>query len=327
MLAVSQFDRIAVLGLGLIGGSLLRRLADYPIVGFDPDIAVRTAARAQNFSIADSVREAVAEADLVILAAPLPVFEQLIDQVTEHASSGTVLTDVASVKAPVLAAVRAAAGRDFRYVGGHPMAGTEESGFSASRADLFNDASYVLCVEQDTDLAAWISLATLISDIGCYVVPCSAAAHDQAVARISGLSHLFAAGLAIAGADGGENALALAAGSFRDGTRVAGSRPQFTAALCDQNRIELAQVLDQAIARLTAARESLGNGGSVFDLMNAGYQARQRWSKQSSIVTQQRIADEVELSLALQELTNAGAKLRVRPNGEAIDLEIVRPGN
>lgn len=270
---------VAVLGLGLIGGSLARRLApDYDVVGYDADPGTRGAAATEGIAVADSTVDAVAGRDLVVLAMPLPAIESALAAV---AGSGAtpVVTDVASVKAPALAAARAALGpARGRFVGGHPMAGSERSGFGASDPRLFDGAAWVLCVEDDTDLAAWLAVAALVARLGCRIVPCPADAHDAAVARVSGLPHLLALTLAGVGADGGPLALTLAAGSFRDGTRVASTRPELITALCDGNRAALAQVTDHAVGRLAEARDALRSGGTVAPLAVAGHAARRQWT-------------------------------------------------
>jgi prephenate dehydrogenase len=269
--------RVAVVGLGLIGGSLGRRLvSSCDVLGYDADGATRDAAHDAGLAVAGSVAEAVADRDLVVVGTPLPAVGSVL---AELAAAGTpaIVTDVVSVKAPVLDAVRATLGGGSRYVGGHPMAGTEQAGFGASDPRLFDGAAWVLCLERDTDLGAWLEVATLVGSLGCRVVPCPAAEHDAAVARVSGLPHLLAAALALAGAEGGPLALALAAGSFRDGTRVAGTRPDLIAALCDGNRSALASAVDAAAARLAAAADALRSEGTVADLATAGHAARRQW--------------------------------------------------
>ena len=265
----------AILGLGLIGGSLLRRLGtSHDVCGYDVDPAARTAAAEAGFRITGSVGEAVAGADLVFLAAPLPAFADLVRAVASSARPRTMITDVTSVKVAPRELVRAhAAG--LRYIGGHPMAGSERSGFAAGDAHLFDGAPWVLCLDPDTGLADWLVLARLLAGLGCRVVPVTAEEHDVAVARISHLPHLLAAGLAAAVDD--DLARKLAAGSFRDGTRVAGSRPELTAAMCDGNRQALADALDGLLARLAEARDALRVGGSVLPLAAEGYAARHRW--------------------------------------------------
>jgi prephenate dehydrogenase len=137
------------------------------------------------------------------------------------------------VKAPVLASLGAAHGR--RFVGGHPMCGTERSGHAATDPALFTGARWALCVEPDTELPRWLRVAEVALAVGAEVVPVSAAEHDDAVAAISHVPHLLAAALAAAAADAGPLALALAAGSFRSGTRVVGSDPAFVTAMVEGN--------------------------------------------------------------------------------------------
>jgi prephenate dehydrogenase len=270
---------VAVIGLGLIGGSLARRMApDYDVIGYDADPETRETAAAAGLAVAGSTAAAVRDRDLVVLAVPLAQVEPALTAVARTAA-GAVVTDVASVKAPVLAAVRAAAGTVAgRFVAGHPMAGSERSGFPASDARLFDGAAWVLCLEPDTDLAAWRTVAAVVAALGCRIVPSLADDHDAAVARVSGLPHLLALTLALAGEDGGPLALTLAAGSFRDGTRVAGARPELVASLCDGNRVALADAVDAAIDRLAEARDALRAGTSVGPLAVAGYAARRRWT-------------------------------------------------
>jgi prephenate dehydrogenase len=264
--------RVAVLGLGLIGGSVALRLApDHDVSVWDTDPATRQAADHAGLRVTED-RDGV---DVVVVATPLAAMPAVLSGLT---AEGPLVTDVGSVKAPVLATARAA-GLAGRYVGGHPMAGVERSGFAAADADLLAGAVWVLTLEKDTDLAGWLTLAGLVTGVGGRVLPTTAAAHDEAQARISGLPHLLAAALAVAGDSGGPLAAAMAAGSFRDGTRVAGSRPEFTAALCDGNRVALARVLDETLAELAKAGAALAQGsGTVLPLATAGHAARRAWA-------------------------------------------------
>jgi prephenate dehydrogenase len=286
-----RLRRIAVVGLGLVGGSLLRRLGTarhagpyaghldgYEVVGYDVDPGVRAAVEEAGYPVAPSVADAVAAADLVVLATPLSALPDVLPEVTATAPLDAVLTDVTSVKVAALDAVCSAGVRQ-RYVGGHPMAGTERSGFAASDPRLFDGAVWVLCLDRATDLAAWVALAATVTSVGCRAVPCGTADHDVAVARISGLPHLLASVLAASAVSGppGDLALALAAGSFRDGTRVSATRPDLAALLCDGNRGPLADVLSDAVDRLVTVRDALLAGGSALPLLSEGYAARERW--------------------------------------------------
>jgi len=254
---------VAVIGLGLMGGSLLQALAaaGHRVTGFDADPDTRGAARAAGFAVADSARQAAGGAELVAVAVPLPVLPAVLDELAGHPG---LITDVTSVKGPV----RAMAGKHGvrRFVGGHPMAGKETSGFSAADPRLFEGCIWVLCLEphgadfypeaHGAHLADWLTLAALYTEIGARVVPVTAAEHDRAVAEVSHVPHLLAAALALQLADN-PLAGALAAGSFRDGTRVAATRAELIAAMCGGNAVEVGHALDKVIGDLSRLRDLL----------------------------------------------------------------------
>lgn len=230
---------VCVIGLGLIGGSVLRAAATAgrPVWGATASEADAAEARAEGFDVVDaeSALRRAAEADaLVVVATPLTAVREVLRQIAEHAPDA-LLTDVVSVKDPVDAEVRSLL-PSARYAGGHPMAGVSSSGWSAGSGELFAGAAWAVIVEENTTLEAWREAAQLALDCGAQVVPTSASAHDSAVARVSHLPHLFAAVLAAVGADGGPLSLSLAAGSFRDGTRVAGTAPELVRAMTEGNR-------------------------------------------------------------------------------------------
>lgn len=272
-----SFGRVAVLGLGLIGGSLLHaiRHTGLDVVGYDIDPGTGAAASGAGFPVTATDTSAVRGADLVILAMPLPEVAGALASLAPHISPGAVLTDVGTLKAPVLELVRATV-PNARFVGGHPLAGTELSGWSAADPLLFRDAPWALTLEPDTDLDAWIALADLVCDLGAKPVPATAVEQDDAVARVIGLPHVLAEVLALTGLGGGPLGLSLAAGSYMSGARVARTRPELVATWCDGNPA-LVQALDEVVARLQGARDRLASGGSVFDLAVAGHRARMGW--------------------------------------------------
>ncbi len=277
--ADTGFHRAAILGLGLIGGSLVRALRQLGIdvVGYDPDVDTIAAAIADAVPVAASVAGAVHGADLIVLAMPLTNLPDALASIAPHVRDGAVVTDVGTLKAPVLRLVAEHLPRAM-FVGGHPLAGTEESGWASSDADLFRDAPWALPIEHDTDLAAWLRIAELLCHLGSRPVPCLALEQDTAIARVIGLPHVLAETLALTGLDGGPLGLSLAAGSYRDGSRVARTRPELVATWCDGNA-PLVTALDDVIARLTAARDGLAGGGSVYDLAAAAYHARIHWEQ------------------------------------------------
>jgi len=300
---------LCVLGLGLIGGSVLRTAvaAGWTAWGATASAADADAARADGFDVAvdvaQALRRAVERDALVVLAVPLPAIDGLLRQVAAIASE-CALTDVVSVKGPVDDAVRRLVPAA-RYVGGHPMAGTSRSGWAAGSADLFRDAAWVVTVEEDTDLDVLLDVLALALGSGAHVVPTAADEHDEAVGRISHLPHVLAAVLASVGADGGPLALALAAGSFGDGTRVAGSRPELVLAMCEGNRSALLGAVDDALGRLGAARGSLASTGGLAKTIDAGHAGR-------LALDAQRTAERMDVTV---DLTSPGSLEALRALG------------
>jgi prephenate dehydrogenase len=283
---------IAVIGLGLIGGSMLRALAaaGHRVLGFDADPAVRATARTaaakvptdQRWQITATIRDAAADADLVVLAVPLPALDDVLDALVASGFHG-LITDVTSVKGPVREAVArrmsAAATPLAGFIGGHPMAGREQSGFAAADPALFTGCAWVLCLDDPAALDDWLTLADLITSLGARVVPSTSPEHDRAVAVISHVPHLMALALAAAAAED-PLALTLAAGSFRDGTRVAASRPELVAAMCGGNAEAVRPALADLQARLDEAGKALEQRSPIPSLRQwaqEGHAARLAW--------------------------------------------------
>ncbi|WP_406235365.1 prephenate dehydrogenase [Nocardia sp. NBC_01009] len=272
---------VCVLGTGLIGGSLLRAAAGagFDAWGYNRSESGAHAARADGFDVTGNLRGVLTRAAdtdaTIVVAVPMPAVDHILTEVSAFAPRCT-LTDVVSVKAPVAAAVHKH-GLSARYVGGHPMAGTSESGWAATDPGLFRGAAWAVGVDEGTHPEPWTRVVRLALACDSVVVPVVADEHDSAVARISHLPHVLAEALAIAGDGGGELALGLAAGSFRDGTRVAGTAPALVRAICEPNSAALLATLNDTLTVLAAARDSLRETGSLEDLVDAGFAARQRY--------------------------------------------------
>lgn len=295
MVTTAKISRpVCILGLGLIGGSLLRDLAaqGVQVYGFNRSPSGASAAAAEGFDVSTSLQSVLARAEnddaLIVLATPMPALPSLLDAIAEHAPSCG-FTDVVSVKAEVYSLV-CYRGLQDRYVGGHPMAGTADSGWNASLTGLFNGAAWVVTFDHaydnpsDTWVSLWIDVVRMALMVGAEVIPTRVNQHDEAVARISHLPHLFAEALAITGDNGGALALSLAAGSFRDSTRVAGTTPSLVQAMCENNRAALLTALDEALELLGDARahlESPENDLSMF--IDAGYRSRIRFEARSGV--------------------------------------------
>ncbi|MFX0573170.1 prephenate dehydrogenase [Nocardia nepalensis] len=272
---------VCVLGTGLIGGSLLRAAvgAGYDAWGYNRSEDGARAASADGFDVTQDLLGALtraADADaLIVVAVPMPAVDHILAEVARIAP-GCSLTDVVSVKAPVAEAVQRH-GLAARYVGGHPMAGTSESGWAATDPGLFRDAVWAVGVDAGTRPEPWRRVVRLALSCGAVVTPVVADEHDRAVARISHLPHVLAEALAVSGAAGGDLALGLAAGSFRDGTRVAATAPDLVRAICEPNAAALLDVLEETLTVLSAARDSLRDADTLVDLVEAGHDARERY--------------------------------------------------
>jgi len=271
---------VCVLGLGLIGGSILRAAtaAGRDAFGYNRSVEGAQAARFDGFDATTDITEALTRAAdvgaLIVLAVPMPALPILLTHISESAP-GCPLTDVTSVKSAVLDKV-IAAGLQSRFVGGHPMTGTAHSGWAAGHTRLFAGAPWVISVDDHVDPAIWSMVMELALDCGSVVVPARSDEHDAAAAAISHLPHLLAEALAVTASEV-PLAFALAAGSFRDGTRVAGSAPDLVRAMCEANSGQLLPTVDRAIELLTEARASLAHNNSVAELVEAGHAARTRY--------------------------------------------------
>lgn len=271
---------MCVLGLGLIGGSLMRAAAaaNREVFGYNRSVEGVQAARFDGFDATTELTEVLARAAdvgaLIVLAVPMPAIPSLLTYIRELAPDCP-LTDVTSVKSAVLEEVTAA-GLQARFVGGHPMTGTAHSGWAAGHVRLFTGAPWVVSVDDHVDPAVWTMVMTLALDCGSVVVPARSDEHDAAAAAISHLPHLLAEALAVTAAEI-PLAFALAAGSFRDGTRVAVTAPDLVRAMCEANVDQVLPAVDRFMELLTSARESLAHNNSVAELVETGHAARTRY--------------------------------------------------
>jgi prephenate dehydrogenase len=174
------------------------------------------------------------------------------------AAGAGVVTDVGSVKAPVIAEVG-----DPRFVGGHPMAGSEQESVEGARADLFDGATWVLTPTLETDPEAYTTVRSVVRLLGAEVVALPPERHDALVALVSHVPHLVAANLMALAAEGAEEhaaVLRLAAGGFRDMTRVAAGHPGIWLDICAENRDAIVGGLDRLVAAISATRDMVAKG-------------------------------------------------------------------
>lgn len=254
------------------------KAAGREVFGYNRSVDGVEAARFDGYDASDSITDILARAAatdaLIVLAVPVPALPTMLGHIQASAPR-CALTDVTSVKGAVLQVVRENGLVD-RFVGGHPMAGTAHSGWAASDRGMFVGAPWVISVDDHVDPDVWAKVMHLALDCGSVIVPARSDEHDAAAAAISHLPHMLAEAL-VATAGDVPLAFALAAGSFRDGTRVAATAPDLVRAMCEANAEQLRGALDRTIDLLTGARDHLAAGQPVSDLVEAGHAARMRY--------------------------------------------------
>ncbi|HUS24513.1 MAG TPA: prephenate dehydrogenase/arogenate dehydrogenase family protein [Candidatus Binatia bacterium] len=287
-----MIPKLAVVGLGLIGGSLARAArtsrAAARIAGFDVDVRQRQLALELGVvdEAAASAAEAVAGADVVVLAVPVLHTAEALRACRSGLADGAVVTDVGSTKQSVLADVtRACAGvLPPWFVAGHPIAGTEKSGVANAVPGLFHGRRVILTPHRDQDRAALARVASLWQACGARVVEMDPARHDSIFAATSHLPHLLAYAFVdmLSRLDGSGDLFANAGGGFRDFTRIASSSPEMWHDIVRANADSVGALLERQIGELGALLALIRGGRwpelqATFERARA---ARERWLAQ-----------------------------------------------
>jgi prephenate dehydrogenase len=273
--------RLAVLGVGLIGGSVAlaaRERLGAEVTGYDdaPEALERALALGALDCARSTVPAAVADAQAVFVAVPVGGLSALVGEALAAAPADCVVTDVGSTKREVVAAHH-----DPRFVGGHPLAGAENAGVEHARADLFEAATWYLTPSAGTSGMLYERLHRLLHGIGARPTAIDADTHDRILAAVSHLPHVLANVLvsqAAATLAGGDSRLPATGPSFRDATRVAGAPSAIWTDIFLSNRDALAAELDGAIERLTEVRAALraGDGPALTDWNEGAASDRRR---------------------------------------------------
>ena len=293
-----MFKKITIFGVGLIGGSfalaLKRAGAVQQVVGVGRSAA--SLARAHQLGIIDAVGDSVAEAlrdaDLVLLAAPVAQTETILAAIKPHLQPGTVVTDAGSTKSDVVAAARRALGdRIAQFVPGHPIAGRELNGPDAAIVDLYHGKKTVLTPlpENASDAVARVADAWRLC--GAIIHQLTPQEHDRVFAAVSHLPHLLAYALVddIANKPHAELLFQYAASGFRDFTRIAGSSPEMWRDISLANRVALLDELDGYLKQLINLRGLLASadGAGLEAVFANAQQARHEWIRSIEAAEQQ----------------------------------------
>ena len=271
--------KVTIIGLGLIGGSLAKamheKLGMRDITAVDRDSSALRLALEQGVigkGLA-SPDERVYSSDVIFICTPVGQIPEYIDKLAQKVKNTCIITDVGSTKGAILSHVERLP-RSFRFIGGHPMAGTEKSGYQNSLPHLFENAFYILTPARGAAEESVKTLSSLVEAIGAIPVVMTAEEHDMAVAGISHLPHVVAAALVntVKDIDNDTGRLqTLSAGGFRDITRIASSSPGMWENIALSNRDHLLEVLKQMEQKLSDFVGFLENGdsGQIYDFFDS----------------------------------------------------------
>ena len=279
--------RIAIIGLGLIGGSIglsLKRdnWRDAEIIGYAR--RRETSSLALKLGAVDKVeldlRKAVKDADIVIIAVPVLAIKDIFKQIAPVLSDGSIVTDTASTKMQVIQWAEELLPSKISFVGGHPMAGKEISGIRAANDDLFNNCIYCLTLLPQTKPAAMRIVKNMVNKLGAIPMIIEAEEHDRLVAGISHLPLLLSVALvSVTTKDPSWQKMSrLAASGYRDFTRLASGNPEVSAHICLSNQAAIVSWIDAVITELERLRKLISDGtDEIEEVLALANEARRKW--------------------------------------------------
>ena len=254
------------IGLGLIGGSIARALKEkhsqqIKIIAYDIDSATLSLAKEQEIAdyVTTEIDESFSSCDFLFLCAPVENNNDNLSFIKKYLSPECILTDVGSVKSGIHEQI-AQAGLAGQFIGGHPMAGSERTGFANSKARLLENAYYILTPSSETNREQLNRYKTLVETMGAIPLVLDAARHDYVTAAVSHLPHVIASSLVnlVKNSDSAEGIMKMiAAGGFKDITRIASSSPDMWQQICTTNSLNISKLLENYIEDLTAIKKSI----------------------------------------------------------------------
>ncbi|MEW5894378.1 MAG: prephenate dehydrogenase/arogenate dehydrogenase family protein [Candidatus Omnitrophota bacterium] len=257
------FKKVAIIGVGLIGGSLGKALKKHKMVKEICGVSRRKEAliegvkdQAIDYGTQD-IQKAVVNADLVVLATPVNVLASMFESIAPFVRRGCIVTDVGSTKVSIVNTAHEALQTPSMFVGSHPLAGSEKRGVEYASAELFEGSTCIMTPVAETHRAAVDRVRRMWTGIGAQVKIMSPGEHDEILAYISHLPHIIAYNLI---SSIPENHLALAAQGLKDTTRVASSSPEVWSEICLANSRNIIKVLDEFVGNLSLLRKAVSEG-------------------------------------------------------------------
>jgi prephenate dehydrogenase len=261
------FDKVAVVGLGLIGGSIALAVRQtWPqslVIGVDDKDVLERAMVHHAIDVAADDLVVMAEAELVILAAPVRQNIDLLDDLDQHVQGSAIVTDVSSTKQEIVDRARQLPPR-FTFIGGHPLGGAPRGGIDYARSDLFRGRPWLFTPTNDEACPALERLQRFVTALGAQPHVMTAAKHDRLLAYLSHLPQLTASTLMhVVGEAAGQDGLSLTGRGLADTTRLASSPPTIWRDICSTNTEEIREALDALIGEFTTLRDGLDDDGVI----------------------------------------------------------------
>ncbi len=254
------FRKVAIIGVGLIGGSLGKAMKVHHLAKEIHGVSRRKEALDEAIKSGaidegtHDLKKAVTNADLVVMSVPVNAVSSMFELIAPHLRRNCIVTDVGSVKAPIVAAAQDALPNPLMFVGSHPIAGSEKRGVEHSTAELFHGALCIMTPVEETHRAVVDRVKRLWTAVGAHVTMMAPSDHDKALAYVSHLPHVIAYALATSIPD---QYLPLSAQGLKDTTRVALSSPEVWNDICLANSKNMVKVIDEFTANLSILRKAI----------------------------------------------------------------------
>lgn len=268
----SDFKKITIIGVGLIGGSLglalKEKKANFKIVGIDKqEIIEKAIARGAIDEGTVNLKEGIEEADIVIIATPVKTILNLLTQINPFLKKGCIVTDTGSTKQQIVQKANKVLSKDIFFIGGHPMAGSEEYGIDSANSYLFQDKTYILTPTKKSNLIAIEKISSLIKMIGGKRLILNSLEHDRIVGTVSHLPQIMAVSLVnmvseLVRKENNNNYFKAVGEGFKDMTRIASSPYKIWEDICDTNQENILEMIQEFRNYLEVIEDKLKNDPS-----------------------------------------------------------------
>jgi len=265
----SDFKKITIIGVGLIGGSLglalKEKKANFKIVGIDKqEIIEKAIARGAIDEGTVNLKERIEEADIVIIATPVKTILNLLTQINPFLKKGCIVTDTGSTKQQIVRKANKVLSKDIFFIGGHPMAGSEEYGIDSANSHLFQDKTYILTPTKKSNLIAIEKISSLIKMIGGKRLILNSLEHDRIVGTVSHLPQIMAVSLInmvseLVQKENNNNYFKAVGEGFKDITRIASSPYKIWEDICDTNQENILEMIQEFRNYLGVIEDKLKN--------------------------------------------------------------------